>query len=98
MTPWRRFLRDLLPLLDAWDPIGVYSDPADRPPPGEYESAAPVVAVVCAKGGDETAIAKAVRGWAEEQLELTSDPVKDMALARAALALWHQSGSPPPIR
>jgi hypothetical protein len=70
-----------------WDPIGVYKDPDDGWPPGEYDTYAGWIVAALASGGDVDDVVRCLQR-AREWMELEAPPSADRIIAAKAVEEW----------
>jgi hypothetical protein len=78
-------LNDLLER--EWDPIGVYKDPDDGWPPGEYDTYAGWIVAALAKGGDVADVVRCLQR-ARALMALEAPPSADHTIAAKAVEAW----------
>ena len=87
-------IRELSDLLDQWDPIGVYQDGDDAPPPGEYERLVGPVLAKLRKGDSPADIAAYLTRHVRANMGLPGRPDGDLAAAERLYAWFHDTEGP----
>ena len=83
--------REISALLDAWDPLGVYENSVDAPPPGEYEDLFPTVIVDLSRSYGAVQLADHLRATLNARYAIDGDP---RLVAEKIVALWTETTGP----
>jgi hypothetical protein len=76
-------------ILDAWDPIGVYREPADAPPAGEYERLVGPVLTKLRAGAGIAEVATYLEWESRTNMGLTG-PLGEREAAQRLVNWWQQ--------
>ena len=90
-----KLIPDVQAILRAWDPIGVFSLPDDRPwPSDEYDSYAPAVLSLLMRGATEEQVADHLEALRTESMGLQTHRGADEATAAELVRWWERVREP----
>jgi hypothetical protein len=88
----KRFLVELRPLLQAWDPIGLFDADSEGPPEDEYDCMAGHVVKCLLQIGSEDEAVHFMQAEARGHMGIEVDDASTRCLLRSARALWDRLG------